>query len=269
MTEQKPLFDQFDLIAQSYDSIKFVRAPAQKSVEVANIAQGESVLDIACGTGWITIPAAQAAGSAGRVCAIDIARPMIAVAEAKAAAANVHNIEFSVMNGQSPEFGDEQFDVILCGMALFAFPDVGQALENWQRCLKKGGRVVFSSWGERFLSRFNELLSARLAEVSDHVAFENVIGKLDSVDKCRTYLEETQYSDISVSLFDMSYFHPDVASYWQEMNATVQGIKLHTLTSEQKQIVLERHFEDIGQLMTREGIRFDAPVIISSARRPV
>ena len=210
-------------------------------MEVANIAAGESVLDIACGTGWLTIPAAQAAGSTGRVYGIDIAPQMIEVAKAKAAVAKVGYIDFSVMNGQSPEFEDEQFDLIMCGMALFAFPDIGQALANWRRYLKKDGRIVFSSWGESFLRQFNDLLSARLAEVSDHVAFDNVIEKLDSVSKCRSYLKEAQYSDISVSLFDMSYYHPSVESYWQEMSMTVQGITLNSLSAEQHQIVRGRH----------------------------
>jgi ubiquinone/menaquinone biosynthesis C-methylase UbiE len=85
---------------------------------------GESILDVACGTGWLTMPASQAVEPTGHINSIDIAPQMIALAQAKAVAANVHNIEFSVMKGQNPEFDDEQFDVITCGLALFAFPDI-------------------------------------------------------------------------------------------------------------------------------------------------
>ena len=126
MTEEKPLFSQFDLIANAYDTIKFVQAPAKKVVQVANISKGDSVLDIACGSGWLTIPAAKVAGPTGHVHAIDIVPQMITLAQAKAAVANVDNIKFSVMNGQTPEFEDKEFDVIGYG---------AQVLESLRSCL--------------------------------------------------------------------------------------------------------------------------------------
>lgn len=268
MAEKGSPFNQFDLIAKSYDSIRFVRAPAQKVLQEANITAGERVLDVACGTGWLTIPAAQAVGDNGRICAIDIAPLMITSAQAKAAAANVHNIEFSVMNGQVPEFDDDQFDVILCGLALFAFPDIKQALTNWQRCLKPGGRVVFSTWKKGFFHQF-DMLAERYNEISGAGVSGNIIEKLDSVAKCLSYLQETNYSDISVHIVDMSYFQPTLESYWREVSATVDGIKLNLLTPEQQQIVRERHLEDVGQQITSEGIRIEAPLIIASARKPM
>lgn len=267
MTQQKPPFNQFHLIAQNYDSITFVQAPAQKVVEVANLVPGESILDVACGTGWITLPAAQAVGENGRVHAIDIAPQMIELAKAKAAAANIHTIEFAVMNGQNPDFAAEKFDVILCGLALFAFPDIKQALTNWQKCLKPDGRVVFSAWQKGFFHQF-DMLAARFNEVAGGKVAGNIIEKLDSVAKCRAYLEETNYSDIAIQVVDMSYFHPTLEAYWNEVSSTVDGLKLNQLTPEQQQIVRERHLEDIGQQMTSEGVRIDAPLIIASARKP-
>lgn len=268
MAEQKPLFNQFDRIAQAYDSITFVQVPAQRVVEVAKLAAGESVLDVACGTGWLTIPAAQAVGPNGRVYGVDIAAQMIALATAKAAAADVPTIEFAVMNGQSPDFAPEQFDVILCGLALFAFPDIKLALTNWQRCLKPGGRVVFSAWQKGFFHQF-DMLAARFNEVSGGNVTGNIIEKLDSVAKCRAYLEETNYSDIAVQVVDMSYYQPTLESYWAEVSSTVDGLKLNQLTPEQQRVVRERHLEDVGQQMTSEGVRIEAPLIIASAYKAI
>jgi hypothetical protein len=120
------------------------------------------------------------------------------------------------------------------------------------------------------MDQFGNMLSTRIAEVNGDVVSKrkNLSEKLDSVNKCRAYLKEAKYSDISVSSVDMSYFHPNIESYWQEMSASVEGISLRQLTPEQQKAVRDHHLDDINKLMTNEGIKFHAPVIISSAHKP-
>ncbi len=67
----------------------------RKSVEFAQIAPGESVLDVGCGTGDLTLRAKARAGTAGQVCGIDPGPEMIEVAHNKAARAGTA-IDFRV-----------------------------------------------------------------------------------------------------------------------------------------------------------------------------
>src|SRR5271157_6458151 len=53
---------------------------------------GESVLEIGCGTGAVTLPLATAVGERGRVIAVDISEPMLGVARQRIAESGMHNV---------------------------------------------------------------------------------------------------------------------------------------------------------------------------------
>src|SRR6202045_911171 len=53
---------------------------------------GESVLEIGCGTGALTIPLAEAVGEHGRVVAVDISEPMLGAARQRVAESGMHNV---------------------------------------------------------------------------------------------------------------------------------------------------------------------------------
>ena len=64
-----------------------------------DIRPGDEVLDIACGTGLVTLPAAAAVGPGGRVLATDLAPRMVAALDERAAAAGLDNVESAEVAG--------------------------------------------------------------------------------------------------------------------------------------------------------------------------
>jgi ubiquinone/menaquinone biosynthesis C-methylase UbiE len=99
---------------------------------------GESVLDIACGTGVVARLAAQR-GQAGRLVGIDFNAAMLAVARAKSA-----SIEWVEGSALDLPFEANSFDIVLCQLGLQFFPDRLLALEEMRRVLKPGGRAGLS-----------------------------------------------------------------------------------------------------------------------------
>lgn len=75
---------------------------SQALLDRAGIKPGDTVLDVACGTGEPAIPAAERVGPTGRVLATDFVDGMVAFAREKAAAASLRNIEFRVSDGEHP-----------------------------------------------------------------------------------------------------------------------------------------------------------------------
>ncbi|MFB6825232.1 class I SAM-dependent methyltransferase [Streptomyces virginiae] len=98
------------------------------------------VLDVGCGTGSLSLLAAEAGH---RVTGVDLAPRMVVRAEAKLAAAGLAGRgRFLVGDAADPPTGQERYDVLLCRHLLWTLPDPGAALRAWVARLGPGGRLV-------------------------------------------------------------------------------------------------------------------------------
>lgn len=124
--------------------------PAQKKlISHADLQKGQSVLDISCGTGLVTLPIAKAVAPVGKVTAIDLSEGMLEKARARANEHKINNISFQQMDAESLDFAENSFDVVVCSLGLMYFPNPQKALQEMFRVLKPGGRASALVWGNR------------------------------------------------------------------------------------------------------------------------
>ncbi|MFN7931949.1 MAG: class I SAM-dependent methyltransferase [Bryobacteraceae bacterium] len=125
-------------------------APAHEMLlAMADVARGEAVLDVACGTGLVTFPAATASGPRGVVTATDISEAMILRAQHQAERRGLQNITFHRADAESLPVPGESYDAAICALGLMYVPDPVQALREMHRALRPGGRAVAAVWGRR------------------------------------------------------------------------------------------------------------------------
>src|SRR3954454_5555596 len=111
---------------------------ANDLLDRVRLGRGESVLDIACGTGVVARLGGER-GGLGELVGIDLNTAMLGIARSKSAA--VEWIEGSAL--ELP-FDAGSFDVVLCQLGLQFFPERHLALKEMARVLKPGGRTGLS-----------------------------------------------------------------------------------------------------------------------------
>jgi len=108
---------------------------------------GENVLEIGCGAGALTLPLAAAVGDRGRVVAVDISEPMLAVARQRVGERGLANVTLHLGDAQVFALERATFDVATSRMGVMFFADPVAAFRNIGAALKPGGRLVFACWG--------------------------------------------------------------------------------------------------------------------------
>lgn len=138
--------------ASSYDFITSIMTLGKigqlrkATVEQALIQPGDSVLDVGCGTGEVTL-AAKRDAKHGRVYGIDPAPEMIAVARTKAARKKLE-IDFRVGVIEALPFPDSSIDVVTSSLMMHHLPDdlKVRGLAEIYRVLKPGGRLLIADF---------------------------------------------------------------------------------------------------------------------------
>jgi len=258
----------FDVIADSYDNVRFTKEPTERLPVHAKLASGQRVLDVACGTGWASMAAARAVGDTGRVTGIDIGDEMLDVARGKAVSLGLSNVEYRPGSAEELEFGDASFDRVICASSIFYFSDMTKALREWHRVLKTGGRVAFSTWGVTFRQPTGKPFSERLAQYGTQgPPTRNLIEQTDTPDKCRELLKSAGFEEIEVTTEQLGYYHPDTTAYWQEISSTIVRPRLESLSPAELNRFKAEHLAEVESLRTDRGIWFDVPVHFSTAKK--
>src|SRR5262245_1561892 len=114
-----------------------------RTLGTADVAGGDHVLDVCCGTGTLALAARRRVGPGGLVHGVDASEEMIARARAKSARSGL-SVTFEVAAEQSLPFPDATFDVVLCTLALHHLSEDARApaIAEMRRVIKPGGRVL-------------------------------------------------------------------------------------------------------------------------------
>ncbi|ASY66608.1 Ubiquinone/menaquinone biosynthesis methyltransferase UbiE (plasmid) [Sinorhizobium sojae CCBAU 05684] len=103
----------------------------------AGVRKGDRVLDVACGTGALTLAAAKITGPSGSVVGLDANPDMLAVARGKPG-----QIEWLEGKAEALPLPDNGFDVVVSQFGFMFFEDKPKALAEMMRVLRPGGRLA-------------------------------------------------------------------------------------------------------------------------------
>ena len=133
--------EDYNSLASTYDQhfSNFTRTHSQELVKRLNINNDVTVLDLACGTGTITVQLREYVSEKGRILAVDSSEQMLKKAKEKI---NDKNVEFicgdmlKILDG----FQENSFDCVTCGWAIgYASPP--KLLKKIKRVIKQNGKI--------------------------------------------------------------------------------------------------------------------------------
>ena len=111
---------------------------------VADLHEGETVLDLGSGAGADVLISARRVGPAGRAIGLDMTDEMLALARANAAAAGVENAEFLKGYIEEIPLPRDSVDVVISNCVINLAGDKDKVLAEAARVLRPGGRFAVS-----------------------------------------------------------------------------------------------------------------------------
>src|SRR5688572_13639078 len=145
---------QWETAAEAWDRwapllARWLGPSTEAMLDMAGVATGSRVLDVAAGAGEQTLVAARRAGPKGRVLATDISPAILGFAAQAARRAGLGNVDTRELDGEDHETLEAgSFDAAISRVGLIYFPDQQRALRGIRHALRAGGRfaaVVYST----------------------------------------------------------------------------------------------------------------------------
>ena len=196
----------FDSVAEQYDLMNDLmsgglhRLWKRFTIELSAVRSGQTVLDIAGGTGDLAAKFSKLVGADGKVILADINAAMLSVGRDRLIDEGaLSNIDVVQADTQFLPFEDSSIDCITIAFGLRNVTDKAKALRSMHRVLKPGGRVL--------VLEFSKPTSPMLSRVYDAYSFSALpaIGKLitDDADSYRYLAESIRKHPDQESLLEM------------------------------------------------------------------
>jgi demethylmenaquinone methyltransferase/2-methoxy-6-polyprenyl-1,4-benzoquinol methylase len=117
---------------------------------------GARALDVACGTGDLSLALAEVAGDNARIVGVDFCRPMLEIA-ARKSFRHAPSPVFIEADALKLPFGDESFDAVSIAFGLRNLSSVEGGLKELRRVLKAGGRAAILEFSTPVVPGFSAL----------------------------------------------------------------------------------------------------------------
>ena len=208
----------WDRIAPGYDR---TNTPSQMEIasqglRLMGLRRGMSFLDVAAGSGALSIPAVR---MGAQVMAVDQSPTMLALLAARARDEKIQ-IKTQVMDGHALELDDETFDLAGSQFGVMLFQDVSKGIAEMARVVKPGGRVLIHAYGDPCQIEFLGFLVAAVQSVrpdfdgppADPPPLE---FQLADPDRLRRELSAAGLRDVNVTTITETAEHESGKDLWE------------------------------------------------------
>ena len=230
---------------------QLIEKGAEEFIERLNVQNGESVLDVACGSGNLAIPAARLGAI---VTGIDIAPNLVEQARARAAAENLE-CRFDEGDAEQMPYADASFDTVVTMFGAMFAPRPDVTASELVRICRPTGRIAMANWtpegftGKMFKTNARhvpppnipppvqwgdeEIVRKRLHEgISElqitrrPIIFNYPFSPAEVVEYFRQYFGPSQFAFAALDADGQAALRQDLENLWSEYNQADDGTTL-------------------------------------------
>jgi SAM-dependent methyltransferase len=235
-------------------------------------ARGDSILELAAGTGVVGLAASALVGSGGRVILSDFSEAMVQVARHHADELGLGNVECRVLDAERLDLPDESVDGVLCRWGYMLMSDPSAAFAETRRVLRPGGRLCCAVFASPEQNPWVALPSRVLQEGGHMPPLEagapGILALADR-ERLRRLFTGGGFREPELDDIEFTWKFRDVDDYWDFLAGAAGAIALvlSRLSPEELRRVREQIAERVGSFTDGGTIELPAASLVASAAR--
>lgn len=241
-------------------------------IEEAHILEGQSVLDVAGGSGEPSLTIAKTIGPTGSVICTDAAAEMVDAARYQAQRRGIKNVAFQQCSAELLPFENQVFDAVVCRLGAMFFPDPVAALREMLRVTKSGGVVSLVVWNRSEVNPFFHVVSKIIEPYFDSApADANAPGAFRFAERgeLADLLRQAGASGVKERVLKFQIAAPiSVKEFWEfrsETSGTLRE-KLAALPREKVDLIAEEVEQEVRDYFPNNEMDFPGQTIIVTGR---
>lgn len=246
------------------------RPITERMLERLAPVRGETILELAAGTGVAGFAAAAFVGPGGRVIVSDFSEAMVEAAERRAAELGLENVELRVLDAEHLDLPDEAVDGVLCRWGYMLMADPAAALAETRRVLRGGGRLSCAVFAEPEQNPWAALPSRVLQErghmLPPEAGAPGILALADR-DRLRRLFAGARLSDPHIEEVAFTFRFADANDYWEFLTFAAGAIAMVLSRLDQDELgrVREQVSERVASFRSAGGIALPGVSLVASA----
>jgi len=267
-TRQFKLKETFNAAAVGYDrpALRFFVHAADRLADRMALAGSEHILDVACGTGTVSLACAERLGK-GQVTGVDLSDGMLEKARAKAASRQLDNVSFQCANLESMNFGADAFDGACCGFGMFFLPDMEAAFRIIAHHVRPGGAIGISSFTGAVMEPLATAFVDRIQGFGVDIPPLSW-KRLDEPAKHQALYASAGISQLTTQAVQVGYHLVGFDEWWDILWFSGFRGMLNQLSASELAQFRRDHQAEVERFATDAGIWLNVEVLISVGHKP-
>jgi len=259
-------------MAEVFDRwLPYIQPLAEALIDLADISEGDAVLDVASGTGEPSLTLARRFRNRKiDVVGVDGAAAMVERANQKAQAEGLSALRFEEMKAEALSFESNRFDRVISRFGVMLFDDPLLGVEAMRRVLKPKGKMAIAVWGEfRRISSLYLVWDVLMKSLPEEARPPLPrIGSLGPPGKLEALLKSAGFEAIEIKPYVLTYRFDDFESYWSVgTSAGLLKDALDRLSPSQRQSIKNKVEGLMAPYRKNGGLAFENEAILALASK--